>query len=144
MPWDIDIWRELNNGRTLTLYDIGRSGLAVRTGLDRILMANRWSLTMAGSSVRYRKRVRMFDRITITSRALGYDDRFFYLQQNMTVRGTVTSSALMRAALTGASGLVPPARLIEVMGMSEWNPALPEWVGNWIEAEATRPWPPVE
>ena len=32
-PWDIDPWRELNNGRTLTLYDLGRVPLAVRSGL---------------------------------------------------------------------------------------------------------------
>ena len=23
-PWDLDMWMELNNGRTLTLYDLGR------------------------------------------------------------------------------------------------------------------------
>ncbi|NHX27094.1 thioeseterase, partial [Escherichia coli] len=23
-PWDLDIWNELNNGRTLTLFDLGR------------------------------------------------------------------------------------------------------------------------
>jgi len=27
-PWDIDLWRELNNGRTLTLYDLARIPLA--------------------------------------------------------------------------------------------------------------------
>ena len=24
LPWDLDLWMELNNGRTLTLYDMGR------------------------------------------------------------------------------------------------------------------------
>ena len=32
-PWDIDLWMELNNGRTLTLFDLGRIPLAIRTGL---------------------------------------------------------------------------------------------------------------
>ena len=27
-PWDLDPWGELNNGRTLTLYDLGRVPLA--------------------------------------------------------------------------------------------------------------------
>ena len=30
LPWDIDLWMELNNGRTLTLYDLGRLPLAKR------------------------------------------------------------------------------------------------------------------
>ena len=28
LPQDIELWRELNNGRTLTLYDMGRLPLA--------------------------------------------------------------------------------------------------------------------
>ena len=37
LPWDIDIWMELNNGRTLTLYDLGRIPLGQRTGLVPVL-----------------------------------------------------------------------------------------------------------
>ena len=59
-PWDLDMWFELNNGRTLTLYDLGRLVLAKRSGLLSLLKAKRWSMTMAGASVRYRRRVRMF------------------------------------------------------------------------------------
>ena len=29
-PWDLDVWMELNNGRTLTLYDLGRIPMAHR------------------------------------------------------------------------------------------------------------------
>ena len=29
-PWDLDPWRELNNGRTLTLFDLGRIPMSVR------------------------------------------------------------------------------------------------------------------
>jgi hypothetical protein len=27
-------------------------------------------------------------------------------------------------------------------GEPGWRPALPDWIGAWIEAEAVRPWPP--
>ena len=27
-PWDLDFWLELNNGRAMTLYDLGRTMLA--------------------------------------------------------------------------------------------------------------------
>ena len=36
-PWDLDLWLELNNGRALTLYDLGRLVLAKRTGLLSLL-----------------------------------------------------------------------------------------------------------
>lgn len=44
-PWDLDLWAELNNGRTLTLFDLGRIPLAVRTGLVGVLRRNGWSIT---------------------------------------------------------------------------------------------------
>ena len=33
-PIDLDPWWELNNGRTLTLYDLGRISFLLRTGLN--------------------------------------------------------------------------------------------------------------
>ena len=29
-PWDIDMWGELNNGRALSLFDLGRYGFLSR------------------------------------------------------------------------------------------------------------------
>ena len=65
-PWDLDMWVELNNGRTLTLYDLGRIPMAVRTGLIDVLRGNRWGITVAGNTVRYRRRVRAFDPVSYT------------------------------------------------------------------------------
>ena len=70
MPWDLDPWIELNNGRTLTLYDLGRIPLAARSGLLNVLKERGWGMTMAGACVRYRRRIRMFERIEMHSRAL--------------------------------------------------------------------------
>ena len=36
MPWDLDVFGEVNNGRLLSLYDLGRFSLAVRVGLREV------------------------------------------------------------------------------------------------------------
>ena len=142
-PWDIDIWLELNNGRSLTLYDLGRIPLAKRVGLITALRKNRWSLTMAGSSVRWRARIRPFERFEMHSRCVGWDDKFVYLTQSMWKRdGRCASEILYRSAVTDRNGIVAPERLMAAMGRTEAAPPLPEWVASWITAEATRPWPP--
>ena len=141
-PWDLDIWWELNNGRALTLYDLGRIPLAQRVGLVRVLRRNRWGLTMAGVSVRYRRRVRMFDRVEIRSRCVGWDARFIYLDQSMWKGDTCTSQALYRSAVTDGNGIVAPDKVIAELGVDATSPELPGWVANWIDAEGTRPWPP--
>lgn len=141
-PWDIDFWMELNNGRALTLFDLGRIPLAMRTGLVGVLKARRWGLTIAGSAVRYRRRVRMFDRIEMHSRLIGWDHRFVYIDQVMVVGGVATSQALLRSAVTDAQGIVPPERVAVALGVDPVSPALPDWVQAWLTAENARPWPP--
>ena len=49
LPWDLDFWGELNNGRTLTLYDLGRVPWSARIGLLPVLRRERWAMTIAGA-----------------------------------------------------------------------------------------------
>jgi len=144
LPWDLDLWRELNNGRTLSIYDMGRLPMARRSGLLAILKRKGWGLTIAGSSVRYRKRIRVFDKIEMRSRALCADARFMYLEQSMWVKGTCAGHALYRTAVTNADGLVPIENLRAELNPNTPLPPIPEWVAAWITAEDLRPWPPMQ
>ncbi|MEM9009815.1 MAG: acyl-CoA thioesterase [Pseudomonadota bacterium] len=141
-PWDIDLFGEMNNGRILTIFDLGRLPLAQRTGLFAALRRRGWSLTMAGATVRYRRRILPFRRVEMRSRCLGRDGRFVYLQQSMWRRGEALSSILYRGAVFSQKGIVPTDEVLTELGQPDWNPALPDWVTTWIAAEDTRPWPP--
>jgi len=46
-PQDIDIFNELNNGRILTLFDLGRLPFGYRVGLMNAMKRRGWGLTMA-------------------------------------------------------------------------------------------------
>ena len=139
-PHDLDPWVELNNGRTLTLYDLGRLPLFMRTGIRDLMEKNRWRGTVAGSSVRYRRRVQAWHRFEMRSRILGWDERFIYLSQSMWRGGDCTSQVLIRAAVIDDGGIVKTSRLEEATGVA--SPPLPDWVRAWAEAEGRRSWPP--
>ena len=142
-PWDLDPWVELNNGRTLTLYDLGRLPLSRRTGFEALLRAKGWGLTVAGSTTRYRRRVTLFQRLEMRTRCVGWDRRFVYMEQSMWNGEECTSHVLIRSAIVSKSGIVPPAEMAAALGIVPEGPALPPWVQSWIDAEATRPWPPI-
>ncbi|MGY6550111.1 MAG: acyl-CoA thioesterase [Roseinatronobacter sp.] len=143
LPWDLDPWLELNNGRTLTLYDLGRIPMAQRTGLIGVLRAQGWGITVAGNSTRYRKRVRVFERFELRSRCLGWDERFIYIEQGMWTAGVCANHILIRSAVTSRAGIVPPPEVVAHLGHPAESPALPDWVRAWIAADTQRPWPPV-
>lgn len=143
-PHDLDIWLELNNGRALSLYDLGRSMMAERAGLVAVLKREKWGLTMAGTSTRFRRRIHGFERFEMRSRAICWDDKFTYLEQSMWKKnGECASHVLYRSAITDRNGIVAPHRVLTALGQDTTSPDMPEWVLNWTKADATRPWPPM-
>ena len=143
-PQDIDNFLEMNNGRILSVLDIGRTGLATRVGLINALTRNRWALTMAGCSVRYRRRIRPFVKFRIVSKAVGWDHRFFYIDQSIWIGDECAVQVLYRSAVTDKNGIVAPERVFADVGYDGASPALPDWVKAWADADATRPWPPLD
>ncbi len=144
LPGDLDPWLELNNGRTLTLYDMARMPLFVRLGMVRVVRAKGWGISVAGAHCRYRRRVRLFERLELVARLIGWDERFLYVEHAMWRRGEAVNHLLVRLAVTrDRQGIVPPQEFIEALGYQGLaSPPLPKWVRAWIEAEALRPWPP--
>lgn len=143
LPQDADIFLELNNGRIQTLYDLGRFRLSKETGFWQTLKDNGWGLAVAGSSMRYRKRIPLFARYELKTRFLGWDNRFFYLEQGMWQGETCMNHGLLRTAVVEKGKAVEPARVGAAMGITD-VPPLPEWATAWIDADKARPWPPMQ
>lgn len=142
-PWDLDFMSELNNGRTLSIFDLGRIPFAMRSGLFRVLRARNWGLTVAGSVVRYRRRLTNLERVEMQSRLLGWDERFIYIEQSMWVAdGTCANHGIFRTALVGNRKMVPTKDILLAMGVKDTSPELPDWVADLFAADDRRSWPP--
>ena len=142
-PIDIDAWMELNNGRTLTLLDLGRLLMFHRMGLGRVSRDTGWYLTVAGANVRYRRRVRPFEKFDMESRMLGWDARFFYVEQSMwRTDGDCANNSCLRIAMASSAGIVTPQKAVDKLAVPMASPDLPAWVQAWADADTRRPWPP--
>ena len=85
----------------------------------------------------------VFQRLTQVTRAIGWDDRFLYIEQSFWRGEDCTAHMLLRSAFISKSGMIAPALVVQALGVDQTSPPLPEWVLNWITAEAGRPWPPL-
>lgn len=142
LPWDIDPFGDLNNGRILTLTDVGRIGLAQRMGLVKVMRQNRWGLAMAGSAPHYRRRVVMWEKLTFHSRFVARDERFFFIEQTLYAAGEPAFNVMCRTVITAKGRILPPSKVLAAIGHEDWNPAPPTWVAQWAKADSARPWPP--
>ncbi|MEP5757770.1 MAG: acyl-CoA thioesterase [Litoreibacter sp.] len=143
MPWDIDYQMEMNNGRILTLFDIGRVAMFERFGIIKRMAALKWYGTVAGSTIRYRRRITVFQKLEMRTRIIGVDERFTYIEQSLWRSDCeCCAHAVVRTALTTGKGIIPTAEVAEKLELEYEELPLPEWVKAWDASEKKRPWPP--
>jgi len=144
MPWDIDPYMELNNGRYLTLLDLGRFAHAKRIQLPKILKDNQWGLMVGAVSARYRHRITLFEKVQLHSKINYFDERWFYFHQWFTTidkngNERINASFLVRTAITSKNGLVPTDEAIKKMSIdiekiNEINRPS-DWVKKWVASD---------
>jgi len=135
LPGDLDQNRHLNNGRYLTMMDLGRFDLVVRSGLMRHLLRERWYPVVAAATIRFRRPLDAFQTYALRTRLLGWDETGFFLEQRFERGETVCAVAVIKGVFLGPDGKVPTARLVERVAPGTPSPELPRWVALWDESQ---------
>ena len=140
LPHDCDLNIHLNAGRFLSFMDISRIELLARMRIFRRVIKRGWRPVVGGAVIRYRRSVEAFERFTVQSRVLGWDDKWFYVEHILNrADGSMAAIAYARVTLRRKEGTVPPRELIELMGHPDLKaPLLPTFVEEWRRAEDAR------
>lgn len=137
LPTDIDLLMHMNNGRYLSLFDLGRWDLLIRTGMFDAMKRQGWYAVVAAETVTFRKSLELWQRFVVESRLIGHDDRAIYLEHRAVVDGEVYASVIVRSRILRRSGgTVPHDELFAKIGRPEGIPEVPEWVHAWAEGSA--------
>jgi acyl-CoA thioesterase FadM len=135
-PGDVDINNHLNNGRYLTLLDLGRYDWAIRSGIHKALAPEGWQPVVAAATVRFRRPLDLFDKIDLTTRIVFWDEKWFYIEHGIEKSGAVHMKALVRCTVLGPKGSVPMAEVLKALGEEERAvPPLPDAVRLWRELD---------
>ena len=127
-PQDIDPFLELNNGRYVTLLDLGRYGYGTRVDINGFLKKNQWSLTITGTYNEYRHRLRLFQKFELNTKIIGYDSDWFYFFQKIERNGKTHMASVVKYAFTSKKGIVKPKEVVAAMGENYDPSQLPKWV----------------
>ena len=135
-PNDLDFNMHMNNGRYLTLMDLGRLDLVVRAGLLGIAFRKGWMPVLAAATIRFRRSLDPFQRFRLRTRVLGWDDRNVIMEQVFeTLDGHVAARALVRGVFRSKGGTVPTREIAVAAGWPSESPELPERVTAWLASE---------
>lgn len=91
LPTDLDIFKHMNNGVYLSIFDIGRFDMFARNGVWKIFTERAWYPVVGSETITFRKSLRLGTRFIVESRILGFDNKAVYVEQRAVVGGEVGS-----------------------------------------------------
>jgi acyl-CoA thioesterase FadM len=130
---DCDWYGHINNGRYLSLMDLGRIDLVVRCGFYDACREHGWKPVAAGATIRFRRELRWRMRYELVTRCVGWGDGWWFFEQVFErPDGTLAARAYAKIAMLDATGSrVAPERVMEELGLDPTSPEVPEDVRIW-------------
>lgn len=136
-PTDLDVLLHMNNGMYLTIMDLARADLAIRSGLEPLVHAQGWYFVVVAETIQFRRSLNLFQRFEIETRVLGWDDKAVVIEQHFWRGEEAVAHALVRARLLRRSGgNVPTAELAQVLGLAGQAPQLADYAARWNAEQA--------
>jgi acyl-CoA thioesterase FadM len=124
LPTDLDLNGHLNNGRYLTIMDLGRLDHVLRSGLWRPIWRNGWAPMLGSAAIRFRRELRLLQRFTLETRIAAWSDTTAVMEQTFFVasgpnKGQMAARALVRAGFYDRKdrSFVTVKRLIAELGL---------------------------
>lgn len=126
MPNDLDVNLHMNNGRYLTLMDLGRLDLIVSADMAREVLRRGWKPMLGGAYITYRRELGPFQKFRLETRILGWDERWFYMSQQFYRDDTLHADGIVKALFVGPDGKVPCHEVMRLSGHETASPPLDE------------------
>ena len=135
-PNDLDLNLHMNNGRDLSLMDLGRVDVMFHSGAFKLWFTKGWQPLVALSNIRHFKSLRLGQAFEIRSRILGWDEKWIYFEQRFARLGQLHALAVVKALMAGNQRLVSTQELFGAAGQAPRpSPPLPDWVRTWLKSE---------
>jgi acyl-CoA thioesterase FadM len=145
-PTDLDLSFHMNNGRYLTVMDLGRADLMLRSGLWRAALKYRWAPVVNAAKIRFRRELKLFQSFRLETRIVAWGETDVVMEHRLlgrrrTGEEVLSANALARTGLydrkakafvavacmfaeAGVTGVSAPAPTPEVAAFLEAEEAL--------------------
>lgn len=137
-PNDIDLNLHMNNGRYLSVMDLGRFDMMIRNGIMATVLKRRWRPMVGAATIRYRRGLRPFSRYELATRIVCWDHKWFFMEQRFEQDGEVCAVAVVKGLFVGPRVKVPTSEVAAAVGFAGTSPPMPETINSWQAWEHPR------
>ncbi len=133
-PNDLDFNFHVNNGRYLTLADIGRIHWFMRSGVWGAARRQQAYPVVGDAVAKFRRDLKVFDAFEIHTRLLGWDSRWGFIEHRFVRAGRVIGAVAIRGVFKGRQAVIAPGTLLAGIAPGTVSPPLPGWALRFHEA----------
>ncbi len=116
-PNDCDANLHINNGRYLTLADLGRMDYFLRHRWWRRFAGRRWNVVATSVHVLYRRSLDLGQRYRLVTQLAGANERFLLMEQRFERNGATCCIAYVSIGVIGSQGLVAIEDVLGALGL---------------------------
>jgi acyl-CoA thioesterase FadM len=116
-PNDLDVFGHMNNGRYLTLMDLGRFDIVFSSGLLGVMRRRRWYAVVATAEVRFFRPLKCWQRYTLVTEIIDWDAHRFVFEQRFESEGKLALKAMLVAQFRRGREPVPTEEVFASVGL---------------------------
>ncbi len=142
LPNDLDLNGHMNNGRYLTIMDLGRLDYITRIGLLQIMWREKKMPVLAAAQVRFRLPLMPFQQYDLQTRIVCWDEKWVYIEQRFIIAsgnkaGAIAAIGLLKGGFYDGKKrqTVPTSEVMALAGVNTASPAMPGYIEKWSAAE---------
>ena len=136
-PPDLDVLWHVNNGVYLSMLDVARVDMILRSGPGPRLRRAGVYPVVAAETIRFRKSLQLFQVFEVETRVIGWDEKAFLLEHRFLRGEELVAEAVVRSRLLKRKGgTVTSQELLALLGKEGPSPELPAWIAAWNSENA--------
>jgi len=115
LPNDLDINLHMNNGRYLTICDLSRVDMFIRTGLAKTMYKEGWIPVVSEHTMKYKRPLNPFQKYEVTMQITGWNEKSFHMIHTFLVNGKVVAEGTSLGCVLSKSGVIPPEKVMKTV-----------------------------
>jgi acyl-CoA thioesterase FadM len=113
---DLDTNLHMNNGRYLTLMDLGRVQLMIRAGMIPFILRHKWMPVVGESHLWHRRSLAPFQAFDLQTEVIAADEKWIYIQHKFFAGNELMAVGTIKGLFKKPGGTVPQRELFAAMG----------------------------
>lgn len=112
LPNDLDFNLHMTNGRYLTIADLSRIDLFLRTGLAKVMVKEKWAPIITEHTMSYKRSLNLFQKFDLVMQLTHWDERCFYMSHQFIVGDRIVAQGSSTGVIRSRDGVVPPETVL--------------------------------